>query len=221
MKKIIILLSLVVLFTGSAFAVPNLQVYIPGATYDASSETWVTYEHANFEVWVIAANLDKGAIYDVTLVAALMGETPVDGALEITLLRDDPLGDSTKIFNTNDYVDGTPPTGPKDIPGHGVYPTNYVEFLAASVTTSDPYPVQNYVPYDEEGISLYGQIFKFNVTTTYEIVHFDAFGYYKDVDGRLINAPFSHDGETAVPEPATLLLFGIGLGAGYLRKKFK
>ncbi|MEA1979765.1 MAG: choice-of-anchor N protein, partial [candidate division Zixibacteria bacterium] len=181
------------------------------------------YDHTDFEVWVIAANLDKGAIYDVTLVAALMGETPVDGALEITLHRDDPLSDTTKIFNTDDYTLGTPPTNPDvaDIGPHGVYPTNYVEFLAASVTTSNPYPVQNYVPYDEEGTSLYGQIFKFNVTTTYDIVHFDAFGFYEDVDGSLINAPFSHDGETSVPEPATLLLFGIGLGAGYLRKKFK
>lgn len=217
MRRMIALLSLIIIFTGSAFAVPNLQIYIPGGTYDAGSETWVTYDHYNFEVWVVAANLDHGDIFDVTLVAALMGETPTDGALSIT-----PDGGSTVTYNAADYTYGTPPTGPDDIPGHGVYPTNYVEMLAASVTTSGPYvPVQDYIPGGDGGTSLYGQIFKFNVSTTYDVVHFDALGYYKDIDGKLIKAPFSHDGETTVPEPATLLLFGFGLGAGYLRKKFK
>jgi hypothetical protein len=101
-----------------------------------------------------------------------------------------------------------------------VYPTNYAEFLVASVTTSGPFvEVPDYSPDVAPGSSLYGQIFKFNVSTSYEFVQFDAFGFLGAPDGPRIKAPFSHDVQ-AVPEPTTLALFGLGLAAaGFMRKK--
>ena len=48
-------------------AIPNLQIYIPGATYDIETETWVI-ESYSYDLMVIGANLD---IYDVKIAIAV------------------------------------------------------------------------------------------------------------------------------------------------------
>jgi len=155
--------------------------------------------------------LNKNDIYNITLVAALaQDDTPVDGALTI----------DGNTYNAADFDYGTPPDV-DPLPPHGVYPTNYAEFLVASVTTtSDLFrEVPDYSPDVAPGSSLYGQVFKFNVSTSYEFVQFDAFGFLGAPDGPRIKAPFSHDVQ-AVPEPTTLALFGLGLAAArFMRKK--
>src|SRR5678816_3675014 len=56
-----------------AAAVPELQIYIEGATYDSASETWVATSTSPFRLWVIgnvAGEGGKGPLYDVKLAAA-------------------------------------------------------------------------------------------------------------------------------------------------------
>src|SRR5687768_17379101 len=63
---------------STALAVPVLQIYVEGATYDSTSETWVldttgTGDGGTARVWVIG-NVDgaggQGTISDVTLVVS-------------------------------------------------------------------------------------------------------------------------------------------------------
>lgn len=215
MKKVLLAISAILFIAAPAFAVPAIQLYIPGATYDSQSDTWVT-PATDFELWVIVANLDKQTIFDLTLVASLKGgEAPKDGGLTIT-----PEGGSAITYNAGDFTYGTPPIS-DPIPSHGIYPTDYTTLLVASTTTSGPFEtVQDYTQFGG-GSSAYGQIFKFNVSSKYNQVHFDAYGFHEDIDGRRMFAPFSHDAE-AVPEPTSLVLFGLGMGvAGVIRRRKK
>lgn len=222
-KKLLILICVLCLST-SAFAVPNLQLYIPGGTFDASTETWIAPSAGTFEVWVLAGNLTSTkSIYDIGLVASL---NPTDQATtgNITITSLD--GGSVGSYNQNDFGWGTPPAG-DPLPGHGIFPTWYVDQLVTAQTSTNSADWEDVYDMPTMGGPTTGQIFRFSIVSTFDFVHFDAYGY-KSNDKRIF-APFSHDAQSGgdktpppgVPEPATMLLFGLGMAGAGISKKFR
>ncbi len=217
MKKTFLILSVlaVMAFGQTALAIPSLQTFIPGASWNAATQTWVTTA-GSFELWVIAANTDSKPLYDLTLVGALASaQAPVTGALSI---------DGSDI---NSFIYGTPPSWGEsagDYPPHSVYPTNYFELGISSLVNTAPETVHNMQP-GEYADTAPGKIFKFDVVTSYDWLHFDSYGFLRESDGQFKFSPNSHDAEKGtpppptIPEPSTMLLFGSALAlVGVVRK---
>lgn len=226
-------LSILVL-TVSAFAVPDIQLFIDGATYDWGTQSWVASTEGSVDVYVVSANDAKADI----IVCAALG--PTDNPATMTV----DFGGT--VINPGDWVYGNPPLPPGWDPGgdlapHGVYPTNFAEIhtgaygLGMMVGDVQPDTLNGGEYWDPSPTPAFpgapanasGDWKMFTVDITGPVgssVHFDA--YTLNPDGTIDKfAPFSHDATTTlVPEPATIVLmgsglFGLGLGAYRKRKR--
>lgn len=208
-----------------AEAVPALQLFIEGATYDSATDTWVLSTGGPFQLWVIADVAKTGGIEGVKLSAAVSTSEIPGGSITLapttTTLLTDPStpGDpsTTSNFPSADGVvpvrgDGTP------LPAHGIYGagTSFFEWNLGDFTLTDS-PVGDFVDAFPTTFPTTGQINVYTVAVTgFTRVHFDAYNHVFDATnhGDYKFAPFSHDAETRVPEPGTLVLVTTGLGLG-------
>lgn len=215
---VIVCAVFVALSAAVSYAVPDLQLYIPGSNYVGTdsdpwvNESWFT-ENSTFELWVIVANSD---VKDLNIVFAV--PECQEGSITISSKTAGFLGGYY-----DNFITGTPAIGNKKngdlvyMPAHGVFPACYATHYIGDVSVGDDI-VDDMV--DGEG-SKTGKIIKFDFSKTgFDKVHFDVFGYNGPV------APFSHDAEDGplenkcTPEPGTMALVGLGIaGIVGLRKK--
>lgn len=209
-----------------ARAVPILQLYIEGATYDSTSETWVLVGGGSFKLWVVGDVDQKGAISGVKLSAAV-ATSEIGGGSSIgltpttTSLLTDPStpGAPTATANFPSADGAVPKQGDgSDLPTHGIFGagTSFFEWMIGDFTLTDS-PIGDFSTSFPGTFPDNGQINAYDVSVTgFTRVHFDAYDHVtvgggRGVHSQFVFAPFSHDAEFATPEPASAAMLVTGL----------
>lgn len=239
MKKRLLfaVLACTMLLSISASAEPVLQLYIPGATYDTASETWVISGTTTFDIWAIAFlnGPTNGGVFDVKLAAAFQHGSGTTLSLTPTTTGGyggftDPSAPINPTWLRTVTDGSAPKTGDgADLPSHGIYGagTDWSEYALGDFTSKSS-PCGDFSLSLPTAGSTNCQINAYTVSVTggtSEWIHFDLYDHYVSKQGafRYVNAPFSHDGESngQVPEPASVLLLGSGMLGLALRLRRK
>ncbi len=227
-------------------AVPVLQLYVEGATYDDEHESWVFPAGTDpFRLWVIgnvAGPGGHGAISDVELAITYADElagqdltlsltaAQIGGAGEFGGFHDPSVATPATFTGFDDT--GAAPTlfGGRSLPAHGVYGPGWEwqAFSIGDMTLTDSEIADFIDTFPDAPSTASGQINAYDVSVDFPAgrgsfdLHIDAYGR---LGSRAVFAPFSHDAGTGinspVPAPAPLLLFGVallGLGARLRRR---
>ena len=222
-------------------AVPILQIYLEGATYDDASETWVaTFSETDpLRLWAVGnvgGEGGKGTIFNVRLSLAYAMEDADAVSFDITGSQTNGFGGFTDPSIATDplfvkqVTDGSTPllSDGSALPSHGEY---------GSDTAWSEYYLGNFTLKDSPGGDFIDELPTPGATSAYQIsvyeisisgtdtVHFDLYdGVQQGKKFRAVFAPFSHDGEgdggTKVPDGgATAMLLGGALaGIGWMRR---
>jgi hypothetical protein len=213
----LITVSLVALISGTAFAVPTLQLFSENATYDPVTQSWIITENP-FVLQILGADQPNqlSLIDDVTLFIAVpdsSGSITIQGIS--TSLESGAFGPLT--FDDDDIINGEPPFAGQ-FPPHGIYPTFFISIPLEDLQVNDASDtIINSVDI-AEGITPpgtdTGDIDLYQISYSgFSFLHMDLVGtthYSGNKPSSQEFAPFSHDA-TAVPEPGTVMLLGGGL----------
>ena len=208
-------ISAAAVFAPAARAVPALQVYIEGATYDDAEESWkiTSPSNAPLRLWAIGnvgGNGGKGPITDVRAAFAYSS-----GAGNVTInitptttgnfggFTDGSVADAPTLIST--HTDGSQPeiSEKKKVSKHGIYGsgTHFQEWALGDFTLIDS-PIADFMDaFPEAPVEASGQInaYDINVTglTEGEWVHVDLYGSILNSRGKVkqVFAPYSHDAE--------------------------
>lgn len=240
LRKLLILCAAALLFAASsrtAHAVPILQLYVEGGTYDDPTDTWeATSSTGDFRIWAIGNTTgpgSKGSIYDVKLSVVYDGTlspTITLAGSQVTgfpLIADPSIAApaSAPTFHTGGVPllgDGSP------LPSHGEYTatTKWQEFKLGDFTLSDA-TLADFSGVTAFPTTFYANKAQINVYSVHvtglgagQTVHFDLYDHVGSATkAKYVFAPFSHDAEgvggtdthiNELPEPASLTLLLTG-----------
>jgi len=249
-KNLVLAVSIVAVAASVAHAIPELQLYIEGATYDMDSESWVWDGVIGVDpvrLWVIgnvAGPGGMGTIADVKLSAVYFNTgyvptitltpTTMGGGIGSYGGFTDPSTPSAPINSflpgQHDATGGTPTLSDgSSLPSHGEYGDDraWQEWSLGDFDLTDS-PMADFI-FDFPAPSAEGEgqinvydinISSFDFSMVGSYIHFDA---YNSIDaGNHAKAVFApFSHDATIPEPGTLALLGLGLAGLGVRLRRK
>jgi len=186
-------------WAGAAAAIPALQIYIDGATYDTQSQTWVTTNN-DFDLWVVGDVSQSGSIYEVKLAVSFFGLG--GGVFTLTPATTSRVTDPS--LPAAPVLLGSGTGNHPVLPVHGIFgdPTlhHWENYVLGDFSAQDS-PVANFNGSETFPTSFpdHGQVNVYHVHVEgWNKVHFDAYDHTVDsMNGKetFWKTPGSHDGE--------------------------
>jgi len=228
----IVVLTAIVAFTGSAWGIPALQLYVEGATYDAATESWVVADGSGgpIRLWCIGNTDGPGSHGDILNVRLAIAYYHADAPVTIGItpsttggyggFTDPSTPSGATLIQT--VTDGSVPqlSDGGDLPSHGIYGAgvDWQEFALGDFTLNDS-PIADFITaFPTSGLhanSAQINVYEIDVSGA-DWFHFDLYDSTQSPT-QAVFAPFSHDaeggGNPPVPEPGTVALVGLGIVA--------